>query len=29
MVRVARPGGGTIAAYVWDYAEGMQMMRYF
>jgi SAM-dependent methyltransferase len=28
MARVARPGG-TIAAYVWDYAEGMQMMRYF
>ena len=29
MVRVARPGGGTVAAYVWDYAEGMQLMRYF
>jgi SAM-dependent methyltransferase len=28
MVRVARPGG-VVAAYVWDYAEGMQMMRYF
>jgi len=28
MVRVARPGG-TVAAYVWDYAEGMQMMRHF
>jgi ubiquinone/menaquinone biosynthesis C-methylase UbiE len=28
MARVARPGG-TIAAYVWDYAEGMQMMRHF
>jgi SAM-dependent methyltransferase len=28
MVRVARPGG-IVAAYVWDYAEGMQMMRYF
>jgi SAM-dependent methyltransferase len=28
MVRVARPGG-TVAAYVWDYAEGMQMMRRF
>jgi SAM-dependent methyltransferase len=28
MVRGARPGG-TVAAYVWDYAEGMQMMRYF
>jgi hypothetical protein len=25
---VARPGG-TFAAYVWDYAEGMQMMRHF
>jgi SAM-dependent methyltransferase len=28
MVRVAREGG-TVAAYVWDYAEGMQLMRYF
>jgi SAM-dependent methyltransferase len=28
MARVTRPGG-TIAAYVWDYAEGMQLMRYF
>jgi SAM-dependent methyltransferase len=28
MVRVARPGG-TVAAYVWDYAEGMELMRYF
>lgn len=28
MRRVTRPGG-KIAAYVWDYAEGMQMMRYF
>jgi SAM-dependent methyltransferase len=28
MVRVARQGG-TVAAYVWDYAEGMQLMRYF
>ena len=28
MARVARPGG-TVAAYVWDYAEGMQMMRHF
>jgi SAM-dependent methyltransferase len=26
--RVARPGG-VIAAYVWDYAEGMAMMRHF
>jgi SAM-dependent methyltransferase len=28
MTRVARPGG-TIAAYVWDYAGGMQFMRHF
>ncbi len=28
MRRAARPGG-TIAAYVWDYAEGMQLMRCF
>ncbi len=28
MARVARPGG-TVAAYVWDYAEGMRLMRYF
>ena len=28
MARVAR-SGGTVAAYVWDYAEGMQMMRHF
>lgn len=27
-VRVAAPGG-TVAAYVWDYAEGMRMMREF
>ena len=26
--RVLRPGG-IAAAYVWDYAEGMQMLRYF
>jgi SAM-dependent methyltransferase len=26
--RVAAPDG-TVAAYVWDYAEGMAMMRYF
>jgi hypothetical protein len=26
--RVAMPGG-TAAAYVWDYADGMAMMRYF
>jgi SAM-dependent methyltransferase len=28
MVRVTRPGG-TIGAYVWDYAGEMQLMRYF
>lgn len=28
MRRVARPGA-TIAAYVWDYADGMQMLRAF
>jgi trans-aconitate methyltransferase len=28
MVRVTRPGG-KIAAYVWDYAGGMEMMRHF
>jgi SAM-dependent methyltransferase len=28
MARVASPGG-TIAAYVWDYADGMAMMRHF
>lgn len=28
MVRVAVPGA-TVAAYVWDYAEGMQLMRRF
>lgn len=27
-VRAARPGG-TVAAYVWDYAEGMAMLRHF
>ena len=27
-VRVTRPGG-VVAAYVWDYAEGMQLMRHF
>ncbi|GAB3942755.1 class I SAM-dependent methyltransferase [Micromonospora vulcania] len=26
--RVVRPAG-TVAAYVWDYADGMAMMRYF
>jgi SAM-dependent methyltransferase len=28
MTRVAVPGG-TVAAYVWDYADGMQMLRAF
>jgi SAM-dependent methyltransferase len=28
MARVARPGG-TVALYVWDYADGMQMIRAF
>jgi SAM-dependent methyltransferase len=28
MARVARPGS-VVAAYVWDYAEGMQLLRYF
>lgn len=28
MVRVARPGG-TVAAYVWDYAGQMQLIRHF
>ncbi|SFM74166.1 class I SAM-dependent methyltransferase [Variovorax sp. OV329] len=28
MVRVARPGG-QVAVYVWDYAQGMQLMRRF
>lgn len=28
MVRVTRPGG-TVSAYVWDYAGKMELMRYF
>ena len=28
MIRVAKPGG-IVAAYVWDFAEGMQMLRCF
>jgi SAM-dependent methyltransferase len=28
MARVTRPGG-TVAAYVWDYADGMRMIRLF
>ena len=28
MARVTIPGG-VVAAYVWDYADGMQMVRYF
>lgn len=28
MIRVTAPGG-TIAAYVWDYADGMELVRHF
>ena len=28
MIRVTAPGG-TIAAYVWDYGDGMEMLRHF
>lgn len=28
LVRVTRPGG-LVAAYVWDYAEGMELIRHF
>jgi SAM-dependent methyltransferase len=28
MIRVTKPGG-SVAVYVWDYAGGMEMMRYF
>lgn len=28
MCRIARPGG-SVAVYVWDYGDGMQMMRHF
>jgi hypothetical protein len=28
MIRVTKPGG-TVAAYVWDYAGKMELMRYF
>ena len=28
MIRVAK-SGGTIGIYLWDYAEGMEMLRYF
>jgi SAM-dependent methyltransferase len=28
LTRVAAPGG-AVAAYVWDYADGMELMRYF
>lgn len=28
MQRAVRPGG-TVAAYVWDYSDGMQMLRFF
>jgi SAM-dependent methyltransferase len=29
MVRVAVPGTGVVAVYVWDYADRMDLMRYF
>jgi SAM-dependent methyltransferase len=29
MRRVARPGTGVVAAYVWDYGDRMDLMRYF
>jgi SAM-dependent methyltransferase len=29
MARAARPGSGVVAAYVWDYAGKMELMRYF
>ncbi|MFD7981168.1 class I SAM-dependent methyltransferase [Streptomyces sp. NPDC059071] len=29
LVRAVRPGGGTVAAYVWDYADGMGFLRRF
>ena len=29
MVRVAIPGSGVVGAYVWDYADRMELMRYF
>ncbi len=28
MLRVTKPGG-KIGIFLWDYAEGMQMLRYF
>jgi hypothetical protein len=28
MTRVTKPGG-KVAAYVWDYGRGMEMMRHF
>jgi SAM-dependent methyltransferase len=28
MIRVTKPGG-TVAAYVWDYAGGMEILRFF
>jgi len=28
-MRAGTRAGGTVAAYVWDYAEGMQFLRYF
>ncbi|WP_128985058.1 class I SAM-dependent methyltransferase [Streptomyces roseicoloratus] len=29
LVRAVRPGGGTVAAYVWDYGDGMAFLRHF
>jgi trans-aconitate methyltransferase len=29
MARVAKPGTGVVAVYVWDYADRMEIMRYF
>ncbi|MFD0372601.1 class I SAM-dependent methyltransferase [Streptomyces sp. NPDC127114] len=29
LVRAVRPDGGTVAAYVWDYADGMGFLRRF
>jgi SAM-dependent methyltransferase len=28
-VRIAKPNGGVVAAYVWDYAGKMEFLRYF
>ncbi|MFG2465155.1 class I SAM-dependent methyltransferase [Streptomyces canus] len=29
MARAVRPGGAVVAGYVWDYADGMRMVRLF